>query len=77
MIQDPGCNQSALKESRYHRAKILSVGPVGNELFYFRLTAIAVEYIKYMTTEMKSDKGWKKSPNNPVNAKAKIVQLTL
>ena len=71
-LQDVGCKESILPGSRYRRAKILSVGLHGDELLYYHLTAIAVDYAKGITTLMQGEMAWKKLPGNPVNTRPKF-----
>ena len=76
-IQDVGCKESELPKKRYRMAKILSVGPEGNQVYYYNLTAIAVDFSKLMLAIFVVGSGWKDLPKNPTNVKAKIVQTCL
>ena len=76
-IQDVGCKEVELPKRRYRLAKILSVGPAGNEKYYFNLTAIAVDIVKDMAAVHAAGQGWNNLPKNLPNVKAKIVQLCL
>ena len=54
----------------------MGVGPEGNKLFYFDLTAIAVDFSKNMRDPLIS-KGWSKLPKNQKQVKEKIVERLL
>ena len=67
-IQDPGCEESQLKAKCYARNKVMGVGPKENKLFYYHLTAIAVDLNKIIRDKFHSS-GWKKVPKNSTQVK--------
>ena len=75
-IQDLGCKENELKAKYYCRNKIMSVGPKGNQLFYYDLTALAVDINKSMRDPLHSN-AWSKVPKNPTQVKEKIVERLL
>ena len=54
----------------------MSVGPAGNWLFYYDLTALAVDINKSMRDPLHSNT-WSKVPKNPTQVKEKIVERLL
>ena len=53
------------------------MGPPGNEVFFYGLTSIAVDYVKIMSVKFGEGSGWTNLPKNFSNVKAKIVQTCL
>ena len=76
-IQDEGCAQDALPSSHYLRNKIISVGSDTDQLFYFHLTAIAVDFAKIMKESKDINSGWDTIPKNNTQIKEKIVERLL
>ena len=47
------------------------------EMYYYNLTAIAVDYLKLFKEENTLGRGWGKVPENKSNAKLKIIGIVL
>ena len=68
-IQDAGCKKADLPKKTYKQAKILGVGDNKEMLFFFNLSAIAINYLKQMGKENKLGRGWSKVPKNKSDTK--------
>mgnify|MGYP001276712819 CR=1 FL=1 len=73
-IQGKGRLGRDLGNKTYQRNKIIGVGPGESQLFYYDLTAIAVNFAKIMRTAKDLGTGWDKLPKNPTQSKEKIVE---
>ena len=73
-LQDKGCSQEELPSQHYLRNKIISIGPNDKKLFYYHLTAIAVDLLKIMKEDKELGKGWDKVPKNSTQVKEKTVE---
>ena len=76
-IQDVGCKETDLTSRTYQRNKIMSVGPENSQLFYYDLTAIAVDFTKIMRDPKNFAQSWTKLPKNNTQVKEKIVERLL
>ena len=76
-IQDIGCTKDLLPLKTYKRSQIPPIGPVDSQLFYFHLTAIAIDYFKVFGTDSVLGRGWAKVPKNKSDAKVKIIGVIL
>ena len=77
-LQDSGCTDVELVNKRYKGSKIISVGPKGgDQLFYYGITSIAVDYVKEMVKQKKNGVAWFKLPVSLPNVKNKIVEVIL
>ena len=76
-IQDLGRPFCELGSKTYKRNKIMSVGPPSHSLYYYDLTAIAVDLCKIMRSMQELDEGWMKLPKNPTQIKEKIVSTIM
>ena len=55
-IQDTGCLEVDLPQKRYKKAKMISLGPKdGEKLGHFHLIVLAVDYVKAMQKQRKSN----------------------
>ena len=61
-IQDVGCTKEALPHTTYLRSKIPPIGPEGHGIYYYNLTAVAIDIIKKMVIEKEMGRGWNKAP---------------
>ena len=77
MVQDKGRPYNELGSKNYKRNKIISIGPEHQNLFFYDLTAIAVDFSKIMRQMQELDDGWKKLPKNPTQIKEKIVSTIM
>ena len=55
----------------------MALGTKDCPIFYFNLTAIAVDILQKLYSENEMGWGWKKLPRNKIDIKIKIVQLLL
>jgi len=76
-IQDKGRAYNELGSKTYKRNKIISIGPDDQNLFFFDLTAIAVDFSKIMKSMQELEEGWKKLPKNGSQIKEKIVSTIM
>ena len=75
-IQDTGCTEDKLKKKVYCRNKVMCVGPAGNKLFYYDLTALAVDINKIIRDPLHRNE-WSKIPKNPTQVKEKNFERLL
>ena len=77
-IQDYGKKYEKLVKTTYNWNKIVSVEYSDDDrLFYFDLTAIAVDLCRMMKEANASIKGWSRLPKSNTKIKEKIVERLL
>ena len=76
-LQDKGCDKDGMPSKTYNRSQIPGIGPKGHEVFYYDLTAIAIDMLHNMKMENNVGRGWSKLPKNKTEAKVKLVQVIL
>ena len=76
-IQDTGCSYDMLPKKHYMRSKIPPIGPKESPMFYFHISAIAIDYLKKLSKESELSRGWKKVPVNKTDGKNKIINILL
>ena len=76
-IQDTGCSYDMLPKKHYMRSKIPPIGPKESPMFYFHISAIAIDYLKKLSKESELGRGWKKVPVNRTDGKNKIINILL
>ena len=76
-VQDKGRPYNELGSKTYKRNKIISIGPEDQHLFFFDLTAIAVDFSKIMRSMQELEEGWKKLPKSTSQIKEKIVSTIM
>ena len=65
-----------MPKKRCKKAKILSLGPKdGEQLFYYHLTGLAVDYVKEMQQQQITNTAWFKVPKFLPNVKQKNVEI--
>ena len=62
MLQDVGCTKQELKVKQYKNHNIASYGPKEDPLYYYNLSSIVIDYIKYFKREKELGRGWNKVP---------------
>ena len=68
-LQDKGCAKEKLPKQTYNKNKILGVGPLGEEVYYHGLSAIAIDYSKILANKKDLDQGWAQLPQNKTQVK--------
>ena len=76
-LQDKGCAKEKLPKQTYNKNKILGVGPLGEEVYYHGLSAIAIDYSKILANKKDLDQGWAQLPKNKTQVKDKLVHRLL
>ena len=75
--QDKGCDKEKLPKQTYNKNKIIGVGPLGDEVYYYGLSAIAIDYSKILANKKDLDRGWAQLPKNKTKGKDKLVHRLL
>ena len=76
-LQDKGCDKNKLPKLTYNKNKILGVGPLGEEVYYYGLSAIAIDYSKILANKKDLGQGWAQLPKNRTQIKDKLVHRLL
>ena len=76
-LQDEGCEKAKLPKKTYMQSTIPVIGPKESPLFYYKLSMIAIEYVKKMPNEKEMGRGWEKLPKNKTDTKFKIIERLL
>ena len=76
-IQDTGCSYDMLPKKHYNRSKIPPIGPKEAPMYYYHISAIAIDYLKKLSQESELSRGWKKVPVNKTDGKNKIINILL
>jgi len=64
-------------EEALHEVKDPPIGPKESPMFYFHISAIAIDYLKKLSKESELSRGWKKVPVNRTDGKNKIINILL
>jgi len=76
-LQDKGCDKEKLPKQTYNKNKILGIGPLGDEVYNYSLSSIAIDYSHILANKKDLDQGWAQLPKNKTQVKDKLVHRLL
>jgi len=76
-LQDKGCDKEKLPKQTYNKNKILGIGPLGDEVYNYSLSSIAIDYSHILATKKDLDQGWAQLTKNKAQVKDKLVHRLL
>ena len=72
-IQDRGVSKDIWTKKIYKQYQITPVGPKGEEVYYYGLSCIAIDFLKIFYPQKEMGLGWVSLPKNKTNIKLKII----
>ena len=76
-IQDKGCAKAELKVKRYKGSMLPAYGPKEDQIYYYDLASIAIDYSRNFKKECDLGRGWGKVPKNQTEMKIRVIERLL